>query len=124
MNFQNTDRNDFEVISHHPSTAWFDKGKLLLNGIDRFQERDFSYFKYIQPYNYHTRIPNKDIYVYSFALEPEKLNPSGTCNFSRIDSATLELDSKGNDDDTFTLYAVNYNILRIESGMGGLMFSN
>jgi hypothetical protein len=66
----------------------------------------------------------KKINCYSFALKPEEHQPSGTCNFSRIDTATLEttspLDATGED----RIYAVNYNVLRIMSGMGGLAYSN
>jgi hypothetical protein len=75
------------------------------------------------------------INVYSFAISPEEHQPSGTCNFSRIDNATLVFDSiRGNSDDgsypskaypyNFRIYAVNYNIFRIMSGMGGLAYSN
>ena len=75
------------------------------------------------------------INVYSFAIKPEEHQPSGTCNFSRIDSATLVFDSirAATEDGTyptkaypynFRIYAVNYNIFRILSGMGGLAYSN
>jgi len=62
----------------------------------------------------------KDIYVYSFALNPEDHQPSGTCNFSKIESAKLLLDSSGTIDN---IYAVNYNVLRIMSGMGNLAYA-
>ena len=69
-----------------------------------------------------TSLMNKRINVYSFALKPEEHQPSGTCNFSRIDSAILETNvSIGSG---FNIYAVNYNVLRIMSGMGGLAYSN
>ena len=67
------------------------RAKLQLNGHDRFQERLGSYFNLVQPYQHHTNVPATGINVYSFALEPEKHQPSGTCNFSRIDSAVLQL---------------------------------
>ena len=63
------------------------------------------------------------IAVYSFALKPEEHQPSGTCNFSRIDNATLELGSTAIKTG-LVIYAVNYNVLRIMSGMGGLAYSN
>jgi hypothetical protein len=63
------------------------------------------------------------IYVYSFALNPEELQPSGTCNFSRIDNATLVVSGACNTG-TLKVFAVNYNVLRIMSGMGGLAYSN
>ena len=64
--------------------------------------------------------------VYSFALKPEEHQPSGTCNFSRIDNAKLEATLSPNDASitSITVYAVNYNVLRIMSGMGGLAYSN
>ena len=99
--------------------------KLLLNGHDRFSERDGSYFRLVQPYQHHTRVPTKAVYTYSFALKPEEHQPSGTCNFSRIDNATLSLTANPLDDDAvLKVYAVNYNVLRIMSGMGGLAYSN
>merc|ERR1711966_363169 len=68
--------------------------KMLLNGHDRFAERDSTYFRLVQPYQHHTRIPDdKHVHCYSFALKPEEHQPSGTCNFSRIDNATLQVGS-------------------------------
>ena len=64
----------------------------------------------------------KKINVYSFALKPEEHQPSGTCNFSRIDNAKLDTNVALTTDDN--IYAVNYNVLRIMSGMGGLAYSN
>jgi hypothetical protein len=96
---------------------------LQLNGNDRFAARDGGYFNYVQPYQHHTNIPtNKGINVYSFALKPEEHQPSGTLNMSRIDTAVLSLKSSvaGN----IQIYALNYNVLRIMSGMGGLAYSN
>jgi hypothetical protein len=152
----------------------FQTGLLQLNGHDRFSVRNADYFRKVQNYEHHTRVPRvgtdvngvkatagvaaavtagtlfntsvyrkQYIYSYSFALSPEEHQPSGTCNFSRIDNAVLQLtynanggtpgvDSTGRDyqdalyDGAFTLniYAVNYNVLRIMSGMGGLAYSN
>jgi hypothetical protein len=104
-----------------------ESAKLMLNGHDRFSERDGSYFRLVQPYQHHTRVPSKAVYCYSFALKPEEHQPSGTCNFSRIDNATLSLKYKGDgpdSDSVLKVFAVNYNVLRIMSGMGGLAYSN
>ena len=103
--------------------------KLQLNGQDRFSEREGTYFDLVQPYQHHTRSPDTGINVYSFALRPEEHQPSGTCNFSRIDNATLQLvlsnDTVGGDDTAkVRVYATNYNVLRVMSGMGGLAYSN
>ena len=101
-------------------------GLLRLNGHDRFAERVTGYFNKVQPNQVHTRIPaSPGIHVYSFALKPEEHQPSGTCNFSRIDNAKLQLtfnaDSTGG---SLQVYATNYNVLRVMSGMGGLAYSN
>ena len=112
--------------------------QLKLNGHDRMSSRDTSYFCKQQIWMHHTGCggieqggtaaagdvgggtDNEYIAVYSFALKPEEHQPSGTCNFSRIDNAQLystELESRD-------VFAVNYNVLRIMSGMGGLAYSN
>ena len=103
--------------------------KIQLNGHDRFSEREGRYFNLVQPYQHHTNIPAVGINVYSFALKPEEHQPSGSCNFSRIDNATLLLTLSNNTVNTYNtaqvrIYAVNYNVLRIMSGMGGLAYSN
>ncbi len=105
--------------------------KLRLNGHDRFASQDVDYFTRYQPMEYHEnlcRSVNMDqIGVYSFALKPEEHQPSGTCNFSRIDSAEFELTKAANGSSTnitLQMYAINYNVLRIMSGMGGLAYSN
>ena len=103
--------------------------KLQLNGQDRFSVREGSYFSWVQPYQAHTRNPDEGINVYSFALRPEEHQPSGTCNFSRIDNATLQLvlsnsTVEGTKTAKVRVYATNYNVLRIMSGMGGLAYSN
>ena len=98
------------------------RAKLQLNGHDRFSERLGSYFNLVQPYQCHTNIPATGINVYSFALQPEQHQPSGTCNFSRIDNATLQLQvtPKTSISSKIRVYATNYKVLRVMSGMGGL----
>ena len=110
--------------------------KLQLNGHDRFSERDGRYFSLLMPYQHHENVPSQGINVYSFALKPEEHQPSGTCNMSRIDNATLNLTltpstvTSTNGATTTSrsakvrVYAVNYNVLRIMSGMGGMAYSN
>ena len=108
--------------------------KIQLNGHDRFDSRFGTYFNFVQPYQHHTRSPALGINVYSFALKPEEHQPSGTCNFSRIDNAVLNLtlspytlkESGGTTalSAQVRIYAVNYNVLRVMSGMGGLAYSN
>ena len=99
---------------------------LKLNGHDRFAKRDIRYFTRVQVLQHHSgHSDNDSIGVYSFALKPEEHQPSGTCNFSRIDNAILEASgTKQTAGVPFYIYAVNYNVLRIMSGMGGLAYSN
>jgi hypothetical protein len=101
---------------------------LQLNGHDRFRKRAGSYFEDVQRYEHHTGSDNltdlgcpAHLNMYSFALKPEEHQPSGTCNFSRIDNAVLTVSASFS---TMKVYAVNYNVLRIMSGMGGLAYSN
>ena len=116
-------------------TTW----QLKLNGHDRFAARPTTYFTRQQVYDYHSGHGGvstaadyssvfDSIFVYSFALKPEEHQPSGTCNFSRIDNAELKCTGTTGGFDksasTWTVYAVNYNVLRIMSGMGGLAYSN
>ena len=105
--------------------------KIQLNGHDRFTEREGKYFNRVQPYQHHTASPATGINVYSFALKPEDLQPSGSCNFSRIDTAVLNLTltkdtfANGtctNNSAAVRIYATNYNVLRIMSGINMQMY--
>ena len=98
---------------------------LQLNGHDRFSKRDGDYFNLVQPYQHHENVPATGVNVYSFALKPEEHQPSGSCNMSRIDNAVLNLDLwPMSDGSTFSIYATNYNVLRVLSGMGGLAYAS
>ena len=118
-------------------TDIFDTCLLQLNGHDRFRKRAGSYFNSVQRYEHHTGEGQKDmqgtpakvandLHMYSFALKPEEHQPSGTCNFSRIDNAVLVVDATNItlSQSSLQVYAMNYNVLRIMSGMGGLAYSN
>jgi hypothetical protein len=109
--------------------------KIILNGTDRFTERNIKYFTRNQIFDTHTGFGATgtcdSIAVYSFGLRPEEHQPSGTCNFSRIDNAQLYFGNQvtltagqTNSINPINIYAVNYNVLRIMSGMGGLAYSN
>ena len=117
---------------------------LQLNGQDRFSQREGMYFNYCQPWQHFSNTPSDGVNVYSFALNPEEHQPSGTCNFSRIDNATLSITfgrvsaltgitentyltgylNSGSSTSNFNVWAVNYNVLRVMSGMAGLAYSN
>ena len=117
---KNNDLKAFTSSSANITSA----AKLQLNGHDRFAERKGAYFNFVQPYNHHTASPANGINSYSFALKPEEHQPSGTCNFSRIDTAILQLTLIVSSSAKTRVYATNYNVLRVMSGMGGLAYSN
>lgn len=101
--------------------------KLVLNGLDRFDEKEASYFNLIQPYQHHTVIPKMGIYVYSFSLFPEQFQPSGSCNMSRINKIQLKTETILTPSDykyDMYVYVTNYNFLRITAGLAGLAFSS
>ena len=103
-----------------------DTFKLVLNGQDRFKEQSGKYFNQVQPFQHHSGTPYAGVYSYSFALKPEEHQPTGTCNFSRIDNAqvAVKCNGGGSANKNLDMFAVNYNVLRVQSGMGGLAFSN
>jgi hypothetical protein len=97
--------------------------KILFEGQDLFDLKSSKYFRNVVPYQRHTRVPNNFIYVYSFAINPEDFQPSGTCNFSRIDNQQIYMQiSDKLIDPIITVFAVNYNILNIAGGMGGIEY--
>ena len=121
--------------------------KLQLNGLDRLKERDGTYFRTVQPnqfitssnsglalYQNNLKRFGGGFYMYNFGLRVDEHQPSGTCNFSRVDNAVLHMNinpySSANNscnkcyDYNFRVFAVNYNVLRVMSGMGGLAYSN
>jgi len=117
--------------------------KILLNGYERFTVRPQTYFRLVQPYQHHTRIPEKHIYLYSFSLKPEEQQPSGTCNMSRIDTVYMNYDLTpismlqtltassppvfqmgSSSTGQISVFAINYNVLRVRSGMAGLAYAN
>jgi len=114
------------VVSTRRSVGPLDTFKLILNGQDRFKAQPGKFFNQMQPMMHHSGNPYPGVYCYSFALKPEELQPTGTCNFSRIDNSQVEvlLKSGADNNTTLAMFAVNYNVLRIQSGMGGLAFSN
>ena len=130
------------------SVSYVSAAKLQLNGHDRFKEETGDYFMHVQRFQHHTgvggantrcathgkttsaaagttasRNHDEGIYCYSFGLRPEEHQPSGTCNFSRIDNAVLNLTTAGSASEVH-VFAHSYNVLRVMSGMGGLAYSN
>jgi len=127
----NNDYNNYYNVSNYgtPSmitTAPFDEIQLRYNGNDRFESLPETFFRLYEPYRHHSCAvtPKEYTYLYSFALDPENMQPSGTCNFSKIDNASFNFKCTPNiSEGMISIYATNYNILRIKNGMCGLMFS-
>ena len=128
FNYLTTSTASPEVVGSQVSAEPFGTAKLVLNGQDRFAARNATYFRTCQPCQAGHRVSQKHLYCYSFALKPEEHQPSGTCNFSRIDNAQLQFTNPAGvtpaNASTLRVWAINYNVLRIMSGMGGLAYSN
>jgi hypothetical protein len=133
-----------KLLAWRVHTGTLARAKLQLNGHDRFAERDGDYFHLVQPMEHgmghsevldaadrayegvarHSVADHQNTFMYSFCLKPKEHQPSGSCNFSRIDNAVLQLTEGNTAAGTADIFAVNYNVLRIMSGMGGLAYSN
>lgn len=103
--------------------------QLILNGNDRFSRREGRYFRLVVPYQWHTNIPENFIYSFSFATEPEKMQPTGSCNFSRIDNAefvfAMQPQLVSNNEQVETIvFARNWQIFKYRQGLGGVAFAN
>jgi len=117
----------YEAINSIESKDTFDTAKLVFNGADRFPERNAKYFRLAHPYQYFECAPEKHIYSYSFALKPYEHQPSGTCNFSRLENVkmnmTFDTTNHTASASKIKFYAVSYNIIRIVNGMAGVSFT-
>ena len=103
--------------------------KIMFNGLDRIEYKSNAYFNLIQPYQHHTNSPTEGVYVYSFALYPEKSAPSGSCNMSMIQNVQMavtmnDMEPGYDYEYELTLYTLSYNIFRIMSGTGAMVFAN
>ena len=100
--------------------------QFLLNGKDRITPRESQYYSYIQSYQYFSNTPNEGINVYSFANNVDQFQPSGSCNFSKIEDISMVLTVNKsvnyNNPAVARIYALSYNVLRIISGVAGLAF--
>ena len=124
FNYMTTANTNSEVINGVTAYEPFSTGNILFNSSDRFSTQDASYFRTLQPFQAGYKIPEKHIYMYSFALKPNEFQPSGTCNFSRIDHPKLQLLSvAGASNPVAEIYALTYNVLRIAGGQGGLGYA-
>jgi hypothetical protein len=101
--------------------------KILFNGVDRITEKEAEYFNYLQPYQHHTGNPKEGLFVYSFSIDPENYQPSGSCNMSRINNIQFYMSCNKPTDSSYTYnatyYIINYNFLRISSGLCGVVYN-
>lgn len=114
--------NEFGI----PNIDLINSAVLQFDGYDRFERQSAQYFRLVQPWQRHTAIPNDFIYVYSFSLAPEAAQPQGSCNASRLDSIVLQVEMNSSVQSRsagVTVYATNYNVLRVVAGLGGLLFT-
>lgn len=101
---------------------------LKLNSNDRWDSKHpMEYFRLVQPYQHHSNVPKAKIYCFNFGLHPEEDQPSGAINFSRIDNITFQVTANTQLDAAkaeLYVFAVNYNVLVIKDGLGGLMYAS
>ncbi len=120
FNFSTDSYRNIDTIEEEPMTDC----KIVFEGKDRIDYKPAKYFRTVVPYEVHTRTPNNYIYCYSFSNHPEQYQPSGSCNFSRIDDQELYMHiSEKLIDPMINVFAVNYNILNIAGGMAGVEYS-
>lgn len=125
FNYQSESSNSqTEHLYTYDSYEPFGEVDLKINGSSRFNKRSATYFRTVQPKQYHSKVPSKHIYVYSFSLNPEKHQPSGILNFSKLKSVKLELSNPNTNNMEILIFGVNYNLLRIMNGMGGLAYTS
>jgi hypothetical protein len=135
---QRDDMTRYHEYFNYSSLGTFEVGRrrdiltsavLQLDGFDRFQVRDAGYFRLVQPWQYHTVVPEQYfLYSYSFALRPEDIQPSGSMNASRMDSIKLVVTVDPvlvNRIGTLhtRVYGINHNVFRIADGFGGVLFT-
>lgn len=108
--------------------SYIQQGQLILNGKDRISMRPSNYFELLEVLRGHSRTPSPGIMVFSFAFAPEKYQPSGSCNFSRIDNIALQLilsrTVSYDNPARLRVYGLSYNVLRIENGRTRVVFDN
>ena len=121
FNFSNNLNNTFLEQTDPIKTCM-----LTFDSIDRTEKHKGEYFRLVQPFQHHTRNSTLFVYMYSFCLKPEDYQPTGSCNFSRLNKVELDLSLNTSTVGTkkFVAFALNHNILQIKNGMGGLLYSN
>jgi hypothetical protein len=110
------------ILGREPVVA----AEIDFNSVARAPMRDGMWYRTVQPYQFHTNIPDACIYVYSFALYPEEAQPSGVANFARLESVQLIItlqEGLGREDNTVIIFARGLNLLKFRDGVAGLAFN-
>lgn len=114
----------FDFGQHYVDEDFFTELKLQINGNDRCAYRTPEFFKLQQVYSHHTRVPDRNIFCYSFALFPELPSGSGTCNYSRIQTSHIVAKLRpGTKQGKIMVFATSFNLFKVANGLGGLAFA-
>jgi hypothetical protein len=98
---------------------------LLFNGQPRFQPQSGKWLRTVQPLQHAEKIPSTYVYMYSFAVDLGAAQPTGQCNFSRIDNAELVVNLQPgleNEMVEFFCFAITINVFRVVDGVAGCIF--
>lgn len=128
-----TDANEYNEWANYtaaypenPNFPILASAKIMWNGLERMEEKPAAYFQYLQPYQHHTSSPRDGIYSYSYAIYPEKVQPSGTFNATAIQKIQMYFTTETYPDVQeyeVMIYTVYYNIFRIFGGSGNMAFT-
>ena len=121
FNYSSAGQLNSEYINTQESFEPFRTAKIVFEGSNRFQEMKASYFRTLQPLYYHSKVPEKHIYCYSFALKPEEYQPSGFINFSKLNNIELIFTNVEPNTDIL-IFATTYNVLRVAAGSARLAY--
>ena len=119
-----TNADNTEAIGGTDGYEPFNTATVKFGSEDRFTAQKASYFRLIEPRKADFRVPEKHVYMYSFSLQPNEYQPSGSANFSRIDNPQLSLTGCNASDENLQVYALNYNVIRILNGKGALGYAS
>lgn len=122
FNYQSISTSSQDYLYTLTNNEPFNEAEMFFDGNSRFNKRKATYFRTIQPSTYHSKVPSKHIYIYSFSLKPEEHQPSGVCNFSKLKSAKITFSSPATNTDIL-MFAHSYNLLRIMEGKAGIAYS-
>ena len=112
---------NLEFLGNQESPEPFGTLSISIDGNERFSAQKASYFRAVQPFYHHSKVPQKHIYCYSFALYPEKHQPSGFCDFTKFKNIKITFNNPISNANLL-VFAIGYNVLRIAEGKAGLAY--